>query len=188
LEEVIVFSKKRGLDGIAITDHNTIDGALQLIPITKLIVIPGIEISTQEGHVLALNVTTPIPPKLSRAETICRIHKEGGIAIAPHPMSAYRGGSRIQTTSKLDAIEVINSAEFPFMLSTWLNNRLADKLNLPKTAGSDSHMPQTVGLAYTMVNADPEIDEIIHAIKRGKTTPKGKAISWRMRIRKTLLT
>jgi len=186
LEEAVTYSKKRGLDGFAITDHDTLLGALKLIQKSKLIVIPGIEISALGGHVLALNITTFIPPKLGLSETVQRIHEAGGIAVAAHPTSVYKSARSRQITS-YDAIEVINSAAIPFSFSTYLNRKLATRLNLPQTAGSDSHYAPEIGAAYTIIEADPDVDEIIQAIKRGATLPLGKPIPWRVRLRRGAL-
>jgi len=191
LEEVLANSKRRGLDGVAVTDHGTLAGALRLIKAkTKgLIVIPGMEIETLQGHVLALNVTTPIPPKLRASETIQKIHEAGGIAIVCHPRVIYKVRWRPKTFSalKFDAVEVVNSATFPFSLSTRLSRSLATRFSLPQTGGSDSHLPQTIGMAYTLIDADPEVDEIVQAIKEGATVPCGKPISLAMRFKKVFL-
>ncbi len=187
LREVVAHSKKRGLDGVAITDHDTLRGALQLIQESEFIIIPGVEVTTRQGHVLALNVTTPIPPRLDLSETIHRIHDVGGIAVAPHLTSVGKGGiglKRVTQNLYLDAVEVINSAAFPFFLSTYLSRKIAAELSLPQTAGSDSHIPKTIGMAYTLVDSDPEVDEIIWAIKKGATTPIGRPVPWMMRLQK----
>jgi hypothetical protein len=186
LKEVVTHSKKRGLDGVAITDHDTLTGALKLTQETKLIVIPGIEITALGGHVLALNVTRPIPPKLGLPETVQRIHEAGGIAVAAHPYSVYKSALSQQTAS-FDAVEVINSAAIPFRISTYLNRRLATRLNLPQTAGSDAHYAPEIGAAYTVIEADPDVDEIVQAIKRGATLPLGRRIPWRVRLRRGAL-
>ena len=192
LEEVVANSKRRGLDGVAVTDHGTLAGAFRLIKANArgLIVIPGMEIETLRGHVLALNVTTPIPPKISASEAIQKIHEAGGIAVACHPTAIYKMGWHPQTfsASKIDAIEVVNSATFPFFISTRLSRSLAKRFNLPQTAGSDSHLPQTIGMAYTLIDADPEVGEIVQAIKKGATVPCGKAMPWEMRFKKAFLT
>lgn len=187
LKEVVTYSKKQGLDGVAITDHNTLDGALKLARKNELIVVPGIEIETLQGHVLALNITTLIPPRLSPSETIQRIHEAGGIVVAPHLTAIGKAGLGLRPmsqSSNFDAIEVINSSAFPFFLSTYVSQKLAAQLDLPKTAGSDAHIPQTIGRAYTIIDADPDVNEVIQAIRRGATVPSGKPISWMMRFQK----
>jgi len=189
LKEVIAYCKKMDLDGVAVTDHDTIEGALKLVKTREIIVIPGIEIETLQGHLLALNVTTPIPSNLSSSETAQRVHEAGGIAVACHPTSFYKMGWNLQMleSSSLDAIEIINSSAFPFFLSTYLNTKLAVRLNLPQTAGSDSHMPETIGMAYTLIEAESEIEEIVKAIKKGATIPQGKAVSLKARFKKAFL-
>ncbi len=187
LRDVVVYSKKRGLNGIAITDHNTLDGALKLAQKKELIVIPGVEIDTLQGHIIALNTTTPIPPKLSPHETIQRIHEAGGIAVAPHLTAITKAGLRRQPISNFDAIEVINSMAFPFFFSSHLSRKLAIRYSLPQTAGSDSHLPQAIGRAYTIIDADPEVNDVIRAIKMGATIPIGKPISWTVRLQKVAL-
>ncbi len=186
LKEVVAYSKKQGLDGVALTDHDTLLGARKLTQETKLIVIPGIEITTLDGHILALNVIKPIPPKLSLAETVRRIHEAGGIAVCAHPYSVYKSGLS-QQIACCEAVEVINSASVPFGLSTYLNRKLATRLNLPQTAGSDSHYAHEIGAAYTIIEADPEVDDVVRAIEKGATLPVGKPIPWKIRLKRLSL-
>jgi len=186
LEEVLYYAKKRGLDGVAITDHGTLRGALKLARETQLIVIPGLEIETQRGHILALNITSLIPPKLSLTESVQRIHDAGGVAVIAHPAVVLKTGlgQKVTSNSNIDAIEVVNSATFPFWLSTYLSHRLAERLNLPQTAGSDAHHAPEVGTAYTIVDADSNTDDVVEAIRKGATTPCGKPITWTRRIQR----
>jgi predicted metal-dependent phosphoesterase TrpH len=183
LKEVVTYSKRRGLDGVAITDHNTLKGALRL-KTHDIIVVPGIEISTLNGHLLGLNVTTPIPAKQGIEDTINRIHEAGGIAVAPHPSVFYKSPPSRQIKS-YDAIEVMNASSIPFQVFTYLSKRFATRLGLPQTAGSDSHYAPEIGSAYTIVEAGPDVDEIIGAIKKGATVPRGKAIPWKIRVERT---
>jgi len=193
LDEVVLHAKNKGLDGVAITDHDTIEGALELMKNrTNLIIIPGIEVSTKQGHILGLDVTAPIPPQLGAMETIEQIHRAGGIAIAAHPATVFKNGivgmgfNRRVSAYGFDAIEVVNSSCFPFWLNG-LSRRLAVRTGLPQTAGSDSHLPETIGLAYTLienVEADPRSIDVILAIKKGMTVPYGKPTPWRLRLRK----
>jgi predicted metal-dependent phosphoesterase TrpH len=186
IREIIEYSKKRGLNGVALTDHNTCEGSMQLSRTNELLVLPGMEIDTTGGHILALNISKPVPSKLNPLETIRRIHEAGGIAVAAHPYAFGKTGKRQQLTktSNFDAVEVVNSSAFPFFLSTNLSRKWAQQLGLPQTAGSDSHIPQTIGMAYTVIDADPEIDEIVRAIKKGATVPVGSSVPWTMRLRK----
>jgi hypothetical protein len=185
--EVVVYAKRRGLDGVAITDHDTVEGALKLLGKTDLIIIPGIEISSLGGHVVALNVTELIPPNLTISETIRRIHKAGGIAVAAHPFALDKDLRLKNRTPDFDAIEVINSAAFPFFISTHLSRKLAICLDLPQTAGSDAHYGPEIGFAYTIIDANPQVEEIVYSIKNGATVPFGTAIPLRLRLKRALL-
>jgi predicted metal-dependent phosphoesterase TrpH len=185
LKDVVTYCRKRGLDGVAITDHNTFKGVLKL-KTRDIIVVPGIEISTLNGHLLGLNVNRPIPAKLNIEETINRIHEAGGIAVAPHPFAFYKKPPSRHVTS-YDAIEVMNASSMPFQLFTSLSKRFAARLGLPETGGSDSHHGPEIGAAYTVVEADSEVDEIVEAIKRGAAVAKGQGIPWKIRMKRAAL-
>ena len=183
LEEAVRYAKKNQLDGIAVTDHDTVEGARRIAKEQDLLIIPGIEVSSQHGHILGLNITEPIQPKLGVAETAERIQLLGGLAVIAHPAVIIKGlGARIDTSSRIDAIEVINAAAIPFYLSIYSSRRLALRLRLPQTAGSDSHYPNEIGSAYTIVDADPNPDDVMEAIRKGRTEPRGKPISWMNRL------
>jgi len=174
---------------LAITDHDTLRGAQRsskFLSKKGFTVIPGMEVSTLHGHVLALNVTRFIPQNLGLAETVEKIHEAGGIAIAAHPLVFVKSHIKREITSdsNLDGVEVINSSAFPFFLSTRLNRALAERLKLPQTAGSDAHHAREVGTAYTVVKAEFGIEEIVEAIRKGTVIPFGRPISWEMRIRR----
>ena len=184
LKEVTECAEKKSLNGLAITDHNTLEGARKLAKESQLIVIPGLEVETKQGHVLALNVTTPIQSRLNLAETVQRIHENGGTAIIAHPYAAFKGRIRRKAAlnSKLDAVEVVNAAAFPFFTATSLGRRLAEQLSLPQTGGSDAHHGYEIGRAYALVEADPNVDDVIEAIRKGNVTPQGKPLSWSERM------
>jgi len=192
LGDVILHARNRGLDGVAIADHDTVEGALELVKNrTNLIVIPGIEVSTKQGHILGLNVTVPIARQLDVKETIEQIHSAGGIAVAAHPSAVFKNGmmgmgfGRKFSSYGFDAVEVVNSSCSPFWLNG-LSRRFAVRMGLPQTAGSDSHLPETIGLAYTLIEdteADRNAQDVIRAIKKGMTVPYGKPTPWRLRLR-----
>lgn len=191
IDEAIASAKQRGLNGIAITDHDTIEGALNALERKPdIIIIPGIEINTEKGHIIALGVTKQIPPRLSLLETVNEIRKQNGIVVAPHPYEFfYHGiGPRETKSIKPEAIEVINSSSLLLSLTKNLNQKLAENLNAAKVAGSDSHIPEAIGNAYTTIQTDStRIEEIIQAIKNGETIPAGKKTTLNHRLRKIKL-
>jgi len=194
IKELFLNAKKNGLDGFAVTDHNTIKGALRAVQEKNdnLLVIPGIEVSSAQGHILGINIKTHIPQGLRIEETVEKIHEAGGIAVAAHPSAIYKNSLGLfgnLSSYGFDAVEVLNSQAFPFFLLKYLNKRFAEQASLPQTGGSDSHLPETIGLAYTIIYVDENhcnIEEIIKAIKNNMTAPFGKATPWRLRLRKTL--
>ena len=186
-KELVTFAKKRGLDAVAVTDHDTIEGALRISLHERFLVVPGIEVATKDGHVLGLNMHERVPSMQDVHTTIQKIHEAGGIAIAAHPTALYRGKLRNHLTQEFDAIEVINASSIPFNFSNRINRTLAEGLNLPQTGGSDAHYAPEIGMAFAKVEADPEKEEIIAAIKNGKTIACGRAIPWLMRLKREAL-
>lgn len=184
LEQVVHYAQKKGLDGVAVTDHDTVLGARKLAKQKSFLVIPGIEVSSLHGHILGLNVTEPVQPKLDITQTVDKIRQLGGIAIIAHPSVVIKTGlgSNITSASHIDGVEVINASAFPFFLSVRLGRRLATRLDLPQTAGTDAHYPEEIGSAYTIIDADSNTDDVIQAIKKGRTEPVGKPISWVRRL------
>lgn len=200
LEDLIIQIRAKKLDGVAVTDHDTVAGAVKIAKVfeaiserskpDRLMVIPGIEVTTKQGHILGINVATPISPGLSVEETVEKIHDAGGIAVAAHPQAPLKKGVGLNEkiiSYGLDAIEVINSSVLPFRLSTSRCREFAMRYNLPQTAGSDSHIPEAIGLAYTIINdCDRDIDSVIESIKKGLTEPLGKGTPISLRLRHTL--
>ncbi|MBD3260444.1 MAG: PHP domain-containing protein, partial [Candidatus Altiarchaeales archaeon] len=91
VEEVLDYANKIGLDGLVVTDHDVIEGSLKAVDLAgDLTVYPGIEVSSSDGHILGLNVSSVIPRDLSAAESVDLIHDAGGIAVAAHPYDRYR--------------------------------------------------------------------------------------------------
>jgi hypothetical protein len=186
-EEVVFYAKKRGLDGIAVTDHDKIECALKMTKKTGFLIIPGIEVSSLGGHVLALNIQELIPKGLSVDETVDRIHSLGGIAVACHPTSFFKGSLGEHISSKFDAVEVINASAFPFNYSAKRSQKIASSLKIAQVAGSDAHYGPEIGYAYTLVNAESKVEEIVKSISRGLCQPFGGAIPITTRLRREIL-
>ena len=172
------------LDGYAVCDHDSIEG-LGRVESGGLVVIPGLEVSVKGAHVLCFDPVEVVPSGLSIVETVERVHAQGATAVLAHPYAIPRSFVRYREVegSGLDAIEVANSAQSPFGFVTACNRGLAEKLRLPQTGGSDSHIPETFGRSYTVVEADSrEPDDIIEAIKKGRTRVVGAGISFGERL------
>ena len=186
-KDLIFYAKKRGLDGVAITDHDRIDGALKIAKETDFLIVPGIEISSLNGHIIGLNVNELVPPKLSFDETLDRIHEAGGIAVACHPITFFKESLKGHISARFDAIEVINSSAFPFNYSVRRCQEIASRLGIARVAGSDAHYGPEIGYAHTLVDAESEVDEVDNAIRKGLCSPHGRAIPLTMRFKKELL-
>jgi len=186
-EELVFYAKKRGLDAIAITDHDRIDGALKIAKETDFLIVPGMEISSSNGHILALNVEELIPKKLSADETVDKIHEAGGIAVACHPVTFFKESLGNKANSKFDAVEVINASAFPFNYSVNNSRKMASRLGIAQVAGSDAHYGPEIGCAYTIVDAELEVGEIIKAISKGLCQPFGRAIPLTTRLKREIL-
>lgn len=185
IEDLASLVKKRGLDGLAITDHNRV----VLHPPTGVSVIPGIEVSASQGHIIGLGISTPISRGLSAEETIEQIRRLGGVAVIPHPYDFFRPSVNPELlTVTPDAIEVINSSSFLHSVTWKRARRFAEKARLPPVAGSDSHIPHTLGRAFTIVETDSHSnDSILEAIRKGSVMPAGRPITAAQRLRKFAL-
>jgi predicted metal-dependent phosphoesterase TrpH len=178
--EISKILKKKGLDGMAITDHNTIEGGISALRVASkdFVVIPGIEISSKDGHIIALNVKENIPRNLTIEETIENIIDIGGLPIVPHlyrTLSGIKEKKLKKIKNKVPAIEVFNSCS---VLRTNLKTmEIAKKYKLGGTGGSDSHIPSLVGEAYTIIDTNNlNIDSIISLIEKKKTWGEGNTL------------
>ncbi len=161
---VLTRAKQVGLNVIAITDHDEIKGALQafdLAPNFGVEVIPGIEITTAEGDLLALFVTEKIEPGLPLLETIIRVGEAGGICIAPHPMARGMGMKSLSGSAILQAlchpdvrriligIETYNATALDRETNRHAQAIAAECLGIAQVGNSDAHIVQAIGLGAT---------------------------------------
>ena len=181
-ERLPIICRDRGLDGLAITDHNVLardsgDG---------LLILPGIEISTRDGHVIGLGLSEAVPRGLSADETIRRITDLHGVSIIPHPYDFLRSSVKPQLLSaRPDAIEVINSSSFLHSITWKRARKFAEKENYAMTAGSDSHIPQTIGRAYTEIESmAKDTGSVLAALRSGSMNPVGGPVRATERFRK----
>ena len=177
---VLAQSRKMGLDVIAITDHDEITGslkALELASVYGVEVIPGVEVTTSEGDLLALNIHENIERDNSLVETVLRVRELGGFCIAPHPMASGIGMKSLSAYSILRAlrnpdvirvligIETYNATTIDKM-SNHYAHILGGRLNLAQTASSDAHVVEAIGLGATEFEGHTAQD-LVHALQEG---------------------
>lgn len=175
VDEVIASALKNGLDGIAVTDHNSIKGSEKALAIAggRLVIVTGSEVSTADGHLLCLGIREDIPKGLPMAETVERVIALGGVAVPSHPFRLGTGaGQAVLRTLKVPAIETVNGRNLNS------RNRRAERYALDagigSTGGSDSHGPAEVGRAFTLLEGNGlGQDDILDAIAGGKCSGAG---------------
>ncbi len=175
--DLIKSLQKRGLHGMALTDHNTTEGyrtVEKMIP-KDFLVIPSVEISTADGHLLAINVKDNIKAHCPIEDTVERVIDAGGEPIVPHLfrlLSGIKKGKLQSIQKKVSAIEVFNGCSVPN--SNLKAAKIAHEFNLGGTGGSDSHDPTYAGYAYTVVDStDLRIDTVLSEIQKKKTWGEG---------------
>lgn len=150
-ETIIHLCRQRGIDRIAITDHNTAQGALAMQRIAPDLVIVGEEIMTTQGEILAYFVQESVPAGLTPLETIRRLRDQGAVISVSHPFDRLRKGAwhedeLLEFIDQVDAVEVFN-ARCLFAEDNARALAFAQAHNLPGTAGSDAHSRPEYGQA-----------------------------------------
>ena len=186
VELILEQAAEIGLDGVVVTDHDAIDESLhaaELAPEYGLVGIPGVEVSTAAGHLLAIGVEERPKRGKPLAETVETVRELGGAAIVPHPFQRSRHGVRKRHIGDCDGIEVYNS-----MLFTGYRNRranaFADQYSFPKVGASDAHHIMNVGRAYTELalpgvppdtpTAEVDPRDVVDALRFGETSTRGR--------------
>ncbi len=182
LEDIFKVAKNKNIDIIGISDHNTVEGSKEAQKLTKnddLLVIPSIEVSALEGHILGFGCEESIKRDLQAAETIDLIHEQGGLAIIPHPYCFYRHGLLCKADYKELKIDAIETKNARFIIG-YCNNKakkLSKKENLPGLGASDAHFYKFVGDCYSKIDCEKDIDSVLKSIKKAKVEALGKGTS-----------
>ena len=176
--DIVRRAKALGLDGIAITDHNAVEGAPKARDYAKefpgFVVVRAVEVSTWDGHVLGYGVGERIPRDLSPQETVERIVAQGGVAVAAHPYRFWSGlGERATLGADFATYEVQNART-----SRRGNGRakeLATKGRKGGIGGSDGHFIDEIGRAVTILEDRFEKeDDILQALASRRTRADGR--------------
>ena len=196
-EEMVQAAKERGLHGFAITDHNTsacVDYFLSAglmredgKPVDGFLILPGQEITTSAGHLLALGVRLPDLKGIAPNEAMNLVQSAGGLAVPPHPYDNFRAGIResILRELPLEAIEVFNAA-VTFKRANQRSYDYARERKLAMTAGSDAHHVEAIGTACTVLEMeDYSVKGALASIRRGPVGLEQRYMSRTQALRKT---
>lgn len=189
-EEIEKYALMRGLDCIAITDHERLRGAIKATKeITKIKVIPGIEFYTEYGHLIGLNIYKEPNKKMSFDELIDFIKEQNGITIMAHPLDSSRNRADkdlvIEALKKVDIIEVANAHDPKAKINYIVLSKMAEDLDKGVSAGSDSHIPSTIGYVY-VVDDSEDIEGLIDNMLRRRVNIYIRTVSLNQRVKKLL--
>jgi predicted metal-dependent phosphoesterase TrpH len=169
-------ARANGLACLAVTDHNTIEGALAAVALAEADptlpgVIPGIEVSSAHGDVIGLYLREAIPPRLPVSETIALIREQGGLVYLPHPFGVMRRGTiasqvRDEAADQADIIEVLNGRSLS-PLAVRNAQGLARIHAKPGGAGSDAHGRAEVARAYVVIDENPTRENLVALVATG---------------------
>ncbi len=192
VKKILRAALEKKLDAISITDHDTVNGSLEAMEIVEeeklpLVVIPGVEISTSDGHLLAYGVYEDLEPGRSMRETALEVKRIGGISAIAHPFQFYRHGiiNITKAIDVVDAIEVFN-AKFYIGLCNALSAIISRRYDKPVIAGSDAHSSQTIGYGITILHGAGNSQSAIQSIRLGKTGIEGRRIPLTLQLRTSL--
>lgn len=170
LQQLIDRAQECGLDRIALTDHNTVEGALELARIAPALTVVGEEAKTREGEVIGLFITSRLPPYLRPEEVMDLIHSMGGLVYVPHPLDPNRSHFRehriVDLADRIDIIETYNP---------WCDaaaNRaaaeLAGELGKVTATGSDAHSADELGRSWMEMDEYADARDFLEKLRSAR--------------------
>ncbi len=173
--ELVAMARRLGLQGLAITDHNAVAGIQETREAAGegFLVIPGTEISSKEGHILAYGVHEVIPRDMPVPETVDRIAALGGVAVAAHPYRFWSGlGEEALGQARFSAFETCNGRTLK--RGNDQAKAKAKAVRVGQTGGSDSHYLDEVARAVTSINSGvTDADDVLQLLGQGKIAAQG---------------
>lgn len=178
LERIAEAASVAGLGGFAITDHNTVAGHAEIPALTRafprLLIVPGVEVSTREGHLLVYGVSEAPIPRRPLNETLEEVGRRGGVGVLAHPYRWAHGvGDVLARTAAVRGVEAFNGHN-----SRVANARaelVAASRRLASTGGSDAHRPRDVGRGFTEISDRiTTAAEVVAEIAKGNGIGRGE--------------
>ncbi len=181
IEAYISLAEERNFGAISISDHNNAEShedIKELQKTTKVILIPGQEVSTSDGHLLVYGWLPTLPMKKTMKETVELARELGGenkvICVAAHPFDRLRGGKgKVIFTADIDGMEILNASTLVGVFN-WIAKRNSMKHPVFTVANSDSHRASEFGTAYSEIPDSNTIEEVLDNLKFAKV--RGKKI------------
>ena len=175
LEEIVEIAKKRGLDAICITDHDSMglrEYAEEYSKKTGFPIFVGIEYFSLQGDILAFGIDHYPEDRISAQEFIDDVHEQGGVVVSAHPFRHNRRGleGNLDILKGVDAIEILNGSTLPD--ATMMAVQYAKQYGFAITGGSDCHYPDKVGICATYFpNEIKTMDDLVSAIRNRECQP-----------------
>jgi predicted metal-dependent phosphoesterase TrpH len=159
-----------GLDRLSLTDHNTIEGALEFARIAPELAIAGEEVKTREGEVIGLFMTGQVPRFLAAEETMDLIHAMGGLTYLPHPLDRHRANFRhervVELAGRIDIIETYNP--WCDAAANRAAAQLADELGKVAATGSDAHSADELGHSWMEMEDYSSTSDFLEKLRRAR--------------------
>ncbi|MFC1984661.1 PHP domain-containing protein [Chloroflexota bacterium] len=177
LERIINRCLEIGINCIAVADHGTAEGALEMQSLAPFNVIVAEEILTPHGEIMGMFLKETIPSGLSIERTISQIRAQDGLVSIPHPFDMFRGfgldNRELEALiDQIDAIEVLNAREF-FRRPLKKTQAFAQKYDIPGTAGSDAHTIGEIGNAYVEMPEFNGRGDFLQTLRAGRVVGRG---------------
>jgi predicted metal-dependent phosphoesterase TrpH len=179
-EKIIKRCQELGINCIAVADHGTAEGALEVQKIAPFKVIVAEEILTTQGEIMGMFLKETIPSGITPQEAVKRIRAQDGLVNIPHPFETIRGSALKDTAIEeiaedIDLMEVLNSRS-PFPANTNKAKAFAEKHNIPGGAGSDAHTVGEIGNAYVEMLDFDSPEEFLKSLAQGNIYGKRSGI------------
>jgi hypothetical protein len=170
LQELIQRCAECGLDRIALTDHNTVEGALALAELAPDLAIVGEEAKTREGEVIGLFITRRLPPYMRAEDVMDMIHEMGGLTYVPHPLDRHRSNftteRMLELADRIDIVETYNAWCEP--AENQAAARLAVELGKVAATGSDAHAASELGRSWMEIDAYTTPQDFLEKLRHAR--------------------
>lgn len=172
LEQIINRCLETGINCIAIADHDSVEGALEMQSLAPFPVIVAGEIMTNQGEIMGMFLKERVPMDLPIEQAISRVKAQDALVCLPHPFDTFRGlkvdNRRLEElVEQIDIIELFNARGLLLRDSTKARV-FADKYGIPGTAGSDAHTASEIGNTYVEMPAFDGRDDFLQALRKGR--------------------